>query len=76
MSKYTYFTIVSYSLSCLQILHSMNIDHPYILDILYSYYCVANQGKIVNVWWISSHIDIHGDNEADKAENLHLYSKL
>ena len=36
MSKYTYFTIFSAdSLSCLQFLHSMNIDHPYILDNIY-----------------------------------------
>ena len=28
-------------------LHSMNIDHPYILNILYNYYYVSNQGKIV-----------------------------
>ena len=67
ISKYTYFTICSDSLSCLQSLHSMNIVHPYILDILYNYYYVSNQGKIVNICWISSHIGIHGNNEADKA---------
>ena len=44
----------------------MNIDHPYILDILYNYYCVSNQGKIVNFCWIPSHIGIHGNNAADR----------
>ena len=48
MSKYTYFTIFSDSLSYLLSLHSMNIDHPYILDILYNYIYASNQGKIVN----------------------------
>ena len=48
MSKYTHFTIFSDSLSCFLCLHCMKIDHPYIFDILYSYYCVSNQGKIVN----------------------------
>ena len=38
MSNSTYFTIFSDLLSCLQSLHSMNIDYPYILDILYTYY--------------------------------------
>ena len=47
MSKYTYFSIFSDSLSCLQSLHNMNIDLPYILDILYVY--VSNEGKIVNL---------------------------
>ena len=64
---YTYFTIFSDSLSCLQSPHSINIDHPYILDILYNYYYVSNQGKIDNICWIPSHNGIHGNNEADKA---------
>ena len=66
MSKYTHFSISSYLLFCLQSLHNTNIDHPYILDILYNYY-VSNQGKIVNICRIPSHISIHGNNEADKA---------
>ena len=45
---YTHFRIYSDSLSCLQSLHVIIIEHQYILDILYSYYCVSNQGKIVN----------------------------
>ena len=45
----------------------MNSDHPFTMDILYTYYYVSNQGKIVNIYWIPSHIDIHGNNEADRA---------
>ena len=76
MSKYTHFTIFSYSLSCLQSLHSMNIDHAYILDILHTYYYVSNQGKIVNICRIPSHIGIHGNNEADKAAKSALEFEL
>ena len=65
MSKYTHFTIFSDSFS--QSLHSLNIDHPYISDILYSYYNVSNQGKIVKFCWIPSHIGIHWNIEADRA---------
>ena len=69
MSKYSnkHFTFFPDSLSCLQSLHRINIDHPYILDILYSYYYVCIQDKIVNFCWISSRISIHGINKADKA---------
>ena len=49
MSKYIHFTNFSDSFSCLQSLHRMNTDHPYILDILYNYQYVSNQGKIVNI---------------------------
>ena len=44
----------------------MNINRPYILDILYNYY-VSNQGKIVNICLIPCYIGKHGNNEADKA---------
>ena len=45
----------------------MNYDHPYILDILFIYYCVFNQDKIVNFRWNPSHIGIHVNNEANMA---------
>ena len=57
-TKYTHFTIFLDSFSCLQSLHSMNIDYPYILDVLYNYYYVSNQDKIVKICWIPSHIGI------------------
>ena len=44
----------------------MNIEHPYILDILYSYY-VSNLGKIVNFCWIPSQIGIEADKAAKSA---------
>ena len=67
MSKYTHFTSSSDLLSCLQSFNSMNIDHPYIMDIFNNYYCVSNQGKIINFCWIPRKIGIKVKNEADKA---------
>ena len=65
MTIYTHFTIFPDSLFCLLSLHCVNIYHPYILDILYNYYCVSNQGKVV--CWIPSHSGIQWFSEADKA---------
>ena len=45
ISKDTYFTIFSDSLSCLQSIHNINIDHPYILDILCNYLHASRQGE-------------------------------
>ena len=48
----------------------MNIDHPYVLYVLYSYYLVSNQSKtIINICWIPSNITCSkdGKNEADEA---------
>ena len=58
----------------IQSLHS--IDHPYILNVLFSYYYVYNQGKIVNFCWILSHTGIHGNNEADKDANSALVLEI
>ena len=76
ISEYTYFTIFSASLSCLQSIHNMNIDHPYILDILCNYFHASRQGKIVNFFWISSHIGIHGNSTADRAAESALHFEL
>ena len=47
--KNTHFTIFSNSLSCLQSLHNMNIDHPYDpSSISYIYHQVVEEGKLVN----------------------------
>ena len=47
--KNTHFTIFSNSLSCLQSLHNMNIDHPYDpSSISYIYHQVVEEGKQVN----------------------------
>ena len=57
-------------------LHSMKIDRPYILDTLYTYCFVSNQGKIVNCCCIPSHIDIHGNMKQIRLQNLHSTSKI
>ena len=56
--------------------HSMKIDRPYILDTLYTYCFVSNQGKIVNCCCIPSHIDIHGNMKQIRLQNLHSTSKI
>ena len=45
----------------------MNIEHPFILDILKQYCILTRRGKIVEFCWIPSHIGIHGNTKADKA---------
>ena len=45
----------------------MNINPPYILDILCNYLHASRQGEIVNFFWIPSHIGIHGNSKADSA---------
>ena len=78
MSKYTHFTTISDSLSCLQSFHRWNIKHPYILDILYSNHYFTNQfeGELVILYGIPSHFGIHGINDADKAAKSATSSKL
>ena len=61
------FTIFSDSLSCLQSIKNMNIEHPFILDILKQYCILTRQSKIVEFCWIPSHIGINGNTKADKA---------
>ena len=62
------FTIFSDSLSCLQSIKNMDIEHPYILDILKQYNCISTKpNKSVEFCWIPSHIGIYGNTKADKA---------
>ena len=69
ISKDIHFTIFSDSLSCLQSVHNMNIDHPYILDMLCNYFHASRQGKIVNFFWIPNHIGIHGNSKVDSEKS-------
>ena len=45
----------------------MNIEHPFILDILKQYCILTKQNKTVEFCWIPSHIGIYGNTKADKA---------
>jgi ribonuclease HI len=67
ISSNKHFTIFSDSLSCLQSIKNMNIDHTYILDIVKKYYLLTKQNKSVEFCWIPSHIGISGNTKADKA---------
>jgi ribonuclease HI len=44
----------------------MNIEHPFILDILKQYCILTRQNKIVEFCWIPSNIGIYGNTKADK----------
>ena len=50
----------------------MNIEHHFISSISYNYDQVAEKGKIVNFFWVSSHIGIHGNKKADIAAKFVL----
>ena len=76
ISKDSYFTILSDSLSCLQSIHNMNIDHPFILDILCNYLHASKQSKIVNFFWIPSHIGIHANSKAESAAKSALHFEI
>ena len=54
----------------------MDIDNPYILDILYGNNYVSIQGIIVTFCWIPSHIGIHGNDETDKAAKSEKFSNF
>jgi hypothetical protein len=46
----------------------MNIEHPYILDILKKTHCILpSQNKMVEFCWIPSHTGVFGNTTADKA---------
>ena len=66
------------SLSCLQSLYNMNIDHPYISSTCISHYYhqVLEKDKIVNFCWIPSNIGIFGSDIKQKwLQNPHSGSK-
>ena len=54
----------------------MNIDHPYILDILCNYLHASRQGKIVSFFWIPSHIGNHGNSRAGSAAKSALQFEI
>ena len=54
----------------------MNIDHPYIFDILCNYLHASGQGKIVNFFWIASRIGIHGNSKAESAAKSALQFEI
>jgi hypothetical protein len=45
----------------------MNIDHPYISDIVKKYCLLTKQNKIVEFCWIPSHTGVSGNNNGGKA---------
>ena len=61
------FVICINSLSCLQTIEQLNIDHPLVLDILNRYTTLWSRHKYVKVCWVPSHLGIQGNERADKS---------
>ena len=76
ISKDTYFTIFSDSLSCLQSIHNMNIDHPYILYILCNCLHASRQGKIGISFGFQATLEFTAIVKPIALQNLHSSLKL
>ena len=66
------FVICSDSLSALQAIENRNIDHPLHLDILTEHQRTFQMHKVVVFCWVPSHVDIPGNERADKAARAAL----
>ena len=71
-SNHQGFVICSDSLSALQALENRNIGNPLVLDILTEYHNIKLKYIIVIFCWVPSHVDIPGNELADKAAKAAL----
>ena len=60
------FTIFSDSISCLQGIQQLNSNHPIISDIQSKLIELQHFNKFVDLCWVPSHINIYGNEQADK----------
>ena len=60
-----YFMICVDSVSCLQTIESLNIDHPIILNILELYGTLKTKQKNIVLCWVPSQVGIWGNQLAD-----------
>ena len=66
LRKYKFIICVD-SLSALQAIEHKNIHNPIVLDIISQLHHLASKGMIVVFCWVPSHMDIAGNEKADKA---------
>jgi len=66
-SKCRQFLICSDSLSALQSLKSVKLDHPYLLEVHQLLTQLINSGKEIVFVWVPGHVGIQGNTSADSA---------
>ena len=66
-SKRKKFLILSDSLSSLMAIQEKKLDHPYLVDFFEQYTMLCQEGKIIKLAWVPSHVKIKGNVEADTA---------
>ena len=71
LSKYRFIICVD-SLSALQAIEHKNIQNPIVLDIMTQLHNLTLKGMIVVFCWVPSHVDIPGNEKADKAAKAAL----
>ena len=66
-SKRKKFLILSDSLSSLMAIQEKKLDHPYLVDFFEQYTMLCQEGKIIKLAWVPSHVQIKGNDAADTA---------
>ena len=66
------FVICSDSPSALRAIKNRKIDHPLVLDILTKHHQLIKRYKVIIFCWVPSHVDIPGNERADKAAKAAL----
>jgi ribonuclease HI len=71
-SQKSNFVICLYSMSCVQAIENLDIDHPIVLDIFNLFHTHGTQKKYLVLCWVPSHFGIRGNEFAEKIVKLAL----
>ena len=66
------FVICSDSLSSIQAIEHLNLENPLVLDIVTQHHVLYSRGKRIVFCWVPGHVDISGNEKADKAAKAAL----
>ena len=75
-SKRKKFLILSDSLSSLMAIQERKLDHPYLVDFFEQYNELLKEDKQIILAWVPSHVNIKGNEAADKAAKEALEEEL